>query len=106
VITLTKAASRILTTATTATKPETSSNLTTPAPRADHDDSLTYYQAMEFAARELLIEKGVLTANDVLQTAHARGRLRGSARTRQLGLEVGPMKLIVVENTPDLPGRA
>jgi len=94
--------------------------------RADHDDSLTYYQAMEIAVRELLIEKGVLTAGDVrrqIETMDARGpqvgaimvarawvdaafkqRMLedGSAAARELGLEIGPLKLIVVENTPDV----
>jgi nitrile hydratase len=94
--------------------------------RADHDDSLTYYQAMEIAVRELLIEKGVLTAGDVrrqIETMDARGpqvgaimvarawvdaafkqRMLedGSAAARELGLQIGPLKLIVVENTPDV----
>jgi nitrile hydratase len=93
--------------------------------RADEEDSLTYYQAMEIALRELLIEKGVLTANDVrrqVEAMDARGpqvgaimvarawvdpdfkrRMLedGSAAARELGLEVGPMNLIVVENTPE-----
>jgi len=34
-------------------------------PRPDHDDTLTRHRAMEIALRELLIEKGVFTADDV-----------------------------------------
>ena len=34
-------------------------------PRPDLDDTLTYYRAMETALRELLIDKGVFTADDV-----------------------------------------
>lgn len=32
---------------------------------ADHDDSLTYYQAMEIAVRELLIEPPAIAASFV-----------------------------------------
>ncbi len=90
----------------------------------DQDDTLTYYRAMESAVRELLIEKGVLTAGDVrrqVEAMDARGPKDGatlvarawadtafkqrmledgSAAARELGLEIGPLKLIVVENTP------
>ncbi len=34
-------------------------------PQADHDDTLTYYRKLEMAVRELLIEKGVFTADEV-----------------------------------------
>jgi nitrile hydratase len=81
---------------------------------------------METAVRELLIEKGVLTAGDVrrqVEAMDARGpeggaimvarawvdaafkrRMLedGSAAARELGLEIGPLKLIVVENTSDV----
>src|SRR5512147_3202300 len=33
--------------------------------RPDADESLTYYQVMEIAVRELLVEKGVLDADQV-----------------------------------------
>jgi len=92
----------------------------------DQDDTLTYYQAMESAVRELLIEKGVLTAGDVrrqveamdargpqdgatlvarawVDTAFKQRMLKdGSAAARELGLEIGPLKLIVVENTAEV----
>jgi nitrile hydratase subunit alpha len=92
----------------------------------DQDDRLTYYRAMESAVRELLIEKGVLSAGEVrrqVEAMDARGpkdgatlvarawvdtafkqRLLkdGSAAARELGLEIGPLQLIVVENTAEV----
>ena len=92
----------------------------------DADEHLSYYQAMEVAVRELLIDKGVLSADEVRRQiedmdarAPARGaqvvarawvdpayktRLltNGSAACEEIGLDVGPMKLVVVENTPDI----
>jgi len=90
----------------------------------DADDALTYYQLMELAVRELLIEKGILTADEVRRqvedmdsrtpargaqvVAHAwsdpafKARLLadGNSAVAELGLERGPYKLVVVENTP------
>ncbi len=37
----------------------------------DHDDGLTYFRAMEIALRELLISKGVFTADDVRRAVEA-----------------------------------
>jgi nitrile hydratase subunit alpha len=95
-------------------------------PRPDQDDTITYYRAMEIAVRELLIDKGILTAGDVrrqVESMDARGPRGGaamvarawtdpsfkqrmlqdgSAAARELGMEVGPLKLIVVENTPEV----
>jgi nitrile hydratase len=95
-------------------------------PRPDQDDTLTYYRAMETAVRELLIEKRVFTAEDVRRqveymdgrnagmgaqmVARAwidpdyRGRMLadGSKAAEELGLEIGPLKLVVVENTPSV----
>jgi nitrile hydratase subunit alpha len=92
-------------------------------PRPDQDDTLTYYRAMEAAVRELLIDKGILTAEDVRRQVEdmdgrnaGRGALMvarawldpaykqrmladGSRAAEEIGLEVGPLKLIVVENT-------
>jgi len=96
----------------------------------DHDDAddgpPTYYQAMEIALRELLIEKGIITAADVRRAVEAmdartpaqgarvvarawtnpafKTRLLadGSAAVRELGIEVGPTRLVVLENTPAL----
>jgi len=90
----------------------------------DHDDRLTYYRAMEIALRELLIGKGIFTADDVRGAVEAmdsrtpengarlvarawtdpafKARLLadGSAAARELGFEVGTLKLMVIENTP------
>jgi nitrile hydratase len=93
-------------------------------PRPDQDDTLTYYRAMEVAVRELLIDKGILTAEDVrrqvenmdgrnagggakmvarawLDPAYKQRMLaNGSKAAEEIGLDVGPLKLVVVENTP------
>jgi nitrile hydratase subunit alpha len=93
------------------------------ATRPDQDGALTYYQAMEVAVRELLIEKGILSADQVRRQVEdmdsrtpARGakvvarawvdpqfkaRLLtdGNAAVEQVGLDRGPYKLVVVENT-------
>ena len=92
--------------------------------RADADDTLTYYQVMEIAVRELLIEKGVLDADQVRREVEKmdarnpangakvvarawtdpayRAKLmsRGNDALEDLGLERGVYKLVVVENTP------
>jgi nitrile hydratase len=88
------------------------------------DDSRGYYRRMQAAVEELLILKGVVTGADVDRqvaamasrspergarlVAHAwidpaykaRALADGSAAAGELGLEVGPLRLIVVENTP------
>lgn len=90
----------------------------------DGSDALTYYQMMEVAVRELLVEKNIFTAGDVRrQVEHmdarspalgakmvarawvdpaykARMLENGSAAAEEIGLEIGPLKLVVVENTP------
>ena len=93
---------------------------------SDADDgSRGYYRRLQSAMEELLIMKGVLTRAEIdRQVAEmtARGYERGakvvarawtdpafkarlladaSPACEELGLEVGPLKLIVVENTPD-----
>ena len=92
--------------------------------RPDHDDRLTYYQVMEIAVRELLLDKGIFTADDVRRqvedmdsrtpargaqvVAHAwsdpafKARLLADGNTalEEMGLDRGPYKLVVVENTP------
>ncbi|MCA3131367.1 MAG: nitrile hydratase subunit alpha [Rhodocyclaceae bacterium] len=94
------------------------------APRQDHDDTLTYYRVMEIAVRELLVEKGILTADRIRRQVEdmdartpARGaavvarawtdagfRQRlladGNAALEELGLDRGPYRLVVLENTP------
>ena len=86
---------------------------------------LTYYQMMEVSLRELLVEKGVITEAEVERAMgeirarspergakmvarawldpeyRARMLVDGSAAAEELGFEVGGLKLVVVENTPD-----
>ena len=95
-------------------------------PAQDHDDKLTYFRAMEIALRELLIAKGIFTAEDVrreVETMESRkpenaARLvarawrdpdykkrllaDGSAAARELGFEVGTLRLMAIENTPSV----
>jgi nitrile hydratase len=94
--------------------------------RKDHDDTITHYKAMEIAVRELLIEKGLITPDDVRRAIELidgrtpelgaqvvarawtdpafKTRLLkdGSAAVGELGIDVGPMNLLVVENTERL----
>jgi nitrile hydratase len=87
---------------------------------------LSYFQLMEISLRELLVEKGVVTEEEVAREVEAmrkRGYERGSrvvARAwvdpeykkrllangtkacEELGLEVPALKLIVIENTPQV----
>jgi nitrile hydratase len=89
-------------------------------------EHLTYYQAMEVAVRELLIDKGILTADQIRrQIEDMDGRNaghgarmvarawvdpeyktrmleQGNAAAEEVGLEHGPYKLVVVENTPQV----
>jgi nitrile hydratase len=94
--------------------------------RPDDDTPLSYWQTMEIAVRELLIEKGVLTAQEIAKQIDAmdsrspangaavvarawtdpdfKARLLadGSAASREMGFDIGPMHLIAVENTADI----
>jgi nitrile hydratase len=87
---------------------------------------LTYFQLMEVSLRELLVEKGVLTDDEIAQEVESmrnRGYERGSrvvARAwldesfkkkllangtqacEELGLDIPGLKLLVVENTPEV----
>ena len=91
--------------------------------RADNDVPLTYWQQMEIAVREILIEKGVTTASEIAQqidAMDARNPSNGAAvvarawidpafkaelladagkASRDMGFDIGPMNLIAVENT-------
>ena len=82
-----------------------------------------YYQVMEIALRELLIEKNIFSAADLRRQIEemdgrnagigarlvarawldadykARALANGSAAAQEIGIEVGPTKLIVLENT-------
>ena len=92
-------------------------------PQPDEDGPLGYYRTMEIAVRELLIEKGVFGADDVraaIETMEARSPAQGaevvarawtdpafrealladgSAACASMGIELGPLRLIAVENT-------
>ena len=94
--------------------------------RADQDAPLSYWQNMEIAIRELLVEKGVTTEAEIMRqieimdarspadgaklVARAwvdpafRARLRAdaSAASREMGFDIGALKLIAVENTDRL----
>ncbi len=91
--------------------------------RKDDDIVLSYWQMMEISVRELLIEKGHITAAQVhnqINTMDARSPANGAkvvARawsdpefksalltdagqaSRDMGFDIGPMHLIAVENT-------
>jgi nitrile hydratase subunit alpha len=91
--------------------------------RADQDDTLTYWKAMEIAVRGLLIEKGIVTADEIrrqvedmdlrtpLQGARVVARAwvdvdfrkllltDGNQACELLGIDRGLYKLVVVENT-------
>ena len=92
----------------------------------DHQEHLSYWQAMEVAVRELLIEKGIVTADEVRRQVEdmdgrnagmgakmvARAWLDpaykqrmfddGNAAAEEVGLDHGAYKLVVVENTPSV----
>ncbi|HSD43729.1 MAG TPA: nitrile hydratase subunit alpha [Burkholderiales bacterium] len=94
--------------------------MTAPPARSE---SAGYYRRMQAAVEELLILKGIVTAEDVQRQVdamegrnykrgakmvarawtdpayRARALANGSAAAEELGLEVGPLRLIVVENT-------
>jgi nitrile hydratase len=87
---------------------------------------LSYFQLMEVTLRELLVEKGLITEEQVArQVADMRSRTpergarvvarawvdadfrkrlveNGTKACEELGLEVAPMRLVVVENTPQV----
>ena len=87
---------------------------------------LTYFQLMEVSLRELLVEKGVVSDAEVDAVAadmKSRGPERGakvvarawldpafkqrlladgSAACEELGLDIPALKLVVVENTPEV----
>lgn len=91
----------------------------------DDDAALTYWQRMEIAVRELLIEKGVTTAAEIaaqIDLMDSRSPANGAAvvarawsdpdfrsrllqdaaeASREMGFDIGPLRLIAVENTAD-----
>jgi nitrile hydratase len=93
--------------------------------RDDNDAPLSYWQRMEIAVRELLVEKGHLTPAEIaaqIDAMDARSPANGaavvarawsdpafkarlledaSAASREMGFDIGPLHLIAVENTED-----
>lgn len=91
--------------------------------REDNDTALTYWQQMEIAVRELLVEKGLVTPEEIarqIDAMDARSPANGaavvarawtdpdfkerllqdaSAASREMGFDIGPLNLIAVENT-------
>jgi nitrile hydratase len=91
--------------------------------RSDQDDTLTYFRAMEIAVRELLIDKGILTADEIRRQVEDMDKVGpamgacvvarawtdpdykrllltdGGAACEAIGLNRGTYKLVVVENT-------
>ena len=94
--------------------------------REDNDGPLTYWQTMEVAVREILVEKGITTPAEIQAQIEAMDRrspadgakvvakawtdpefkarllANGSAACEELGFPVDVMKLVVVENTPSV----
>ena len=94
--------------------------------RPDLDISLTYWQTMEIAVRELLVDKGITTQAEIMAQIDAMDRRSPADGARvvarawtdpdfkaalladgrqaviDMGFELGPMNLIVVENTDDI----
>ena len=72
-------------------------------PRPDLPDTLTYYRAMEAAVRELLIEKGLFTADDVrrqVEFMDGRNAGRGAKMVARAWLDPGPSPVVeAVQNT-------
>ena len=93
--------------------------------RKDDDVALSYWQTMEIAVRELLVEKEITTPQEInaqIDTMDARSPAMGaavvarawsdpifkarllsdgSAASREMGMDIGPMNLLAVENTED-----
>ena len=91
--------------------------------RADNDTPLSYWQTMEIAIRELLIEKGIATAAEIsaqIDAMDSRSPADGAkvvARawtdpafktrlledageaSKEMGFDIGSLRLIAVENT-------
>jgi nitrile hydratase len=94
--------------------------------RPDNDQPLTYWQRMEIAVRELLVEKGITTAAEINARIEAmdarspalgakvvarawqdpgfRQRLLadGSAAMEEMGIDPDGLKLVAVENTAEV----
>lgn len=93
---------------------------------SEHAVASTYYQFLEISVRELLIEKDVLSAEDIrnaVEEMDSRGPELGAqvvarawvdpqfkqsllqdapAAVKALGIDIGPLQLLVVENTTEV----
>jgi len=93
---------------------------------SEHAVASTYYQFLEISVRELLIEKGVLSAEvirNAVEEMDSRGPELGAqvvarawvdpqfkqsllqdapAAVKALGIDIGPLQLLVVENTTEV----
>ena len=93
---------------------------------SEHAVASTYYQFLEISVRELLIEKGVLSVEDIrnaVEEMDSRGPQLGAqvvarawvdpqfkqsllqdapAAVKALGIDIGPLQLLVVENTTEV----
>ena len=91
-----------------------------------HAMPTTYYQFLEISVRELLIEKGLLSTEDIHKTVEemdSRGPELGAqviarawidpqfkqsllqnapSAVKALGIDIGPLQLLVVENTSEV----
>lgn len=94
--------------------------------REDQDSALTYWQTMEIAMRELLVDKGILTPAEITDTIEQMDRRSpadgarvvarawsdsdfkerlledGTSAISEMGIEPGVLKLIAVENTDEV----
>lgn len=94
------------------------------APGEENKEVHGYHRLLGLALRELLVEKGVFTADELRQAIEARDAITpalgarivarawtdpayrerlladGNAGAAELGIEIGPTNLVVVENTP------
>lgn len=94
--------------------------------RQDNDHPLTYWQTMEIAMRELLIEKAILTPAEIAQQIDEMDRrspsngaavvarawvdpafkqrllMDASEASREMGFDIGTLRLIALENTADI----
>lgn len=94
------------------------------APGKENKEVHGYHRLLGLALRELLVEKGVFTADELRQAVEARDAITpalgarivarawtdpayrerlladGNAGAAELGIEIGPTNLVVVENTP------
>jgi len=96
------------------------------APPAKDEKIHSYYQVLGLALKELLIEKGIVSAEEIRKAIEARDAItpalgaqivarawcdpafksrllaNGSEAVKEFGLDMGALHLVVVENTPSV----